>query len=111
MGGVYGVLSCTVTQRMHELGLRMCLGAGPANIAWLLIRQSMAPVLLGVLFGLAGAMAAQRWVAASLYGIGGLDSWTFAAIPAALSLAALAAVCAPIWRATNSDPVAAMRDA
>jgi len=67
--------------------------------------------MLGVVLGLAGALATQRWVVASLYGVNGLDSWTFVAIPAALSLAALAAVCGPIWRATNSDPAAAMRDA
>jgi len=96
---------------MHELGLRMCLGARQADIAWLLIRHSMVPVVLGILLGLAGAMATQRWVTASLYGVNRLDSWTFAAIPAALSLAALAAICGPIWRATNSDPATAMRDA
>jgi putative ABC transport system permease protein len=110
MGGVYGVLSYTVTQRMHELGLRMCLGARQSDIAWLVIRHSMAPVALGVVLGLAGAMATQRWAAASLYGVNRLDSWTFIAMPATLAVAALAAIAGPLWRATTSDPVVAMRD-
>jgi ABC-type lipoprotein release transport system permease subunit len=96
---------------MHELGLRICLGARRVDIAWLLLRHSMAPVSLGVLLGLAGAVATQRWVTASLYGINHLDEWTFAATPAAICLAALAAIVGPIRRATTSDPVAAMRDA
>jgi putative ABC transport system permease protein len=111
MGGVYGVLSYTVTQRMHELGLRMCLGARPSDIAGLLLGHSMIPVVLGIVVGLAGAFAAERWIATLLYGVNRLDLWTFGAMPAALAIASLVAIYGPIRRATTCDPVAAMREA
>jgi putative ABC transport system permease protein len=96
---------------MHELGLRMCLGARPSDIARLLLRHSMIPVVLGIVVGLAGAVAAERWIATLLYGVNRLDLWTFGAMPAALAIASLAAIYGPIRRATTCDPVVAMREA
>jgi putative ABC transport system permease protein len=110
MGGVYGVLSYTVTQRMHELGLRMCLGARQSDIAWILVRHSMMPVVPGIVLGLAGAMATQRWITALVSGIDRLDPWTFGVMPAALAMASFAAIYGPIRRATTCDPVVAMRE-
>jgi putative ABC transport system permease protein len=111
VGGVYGVISYTVNQRMHELGLRMCLGARPSDIAWLLGRQSLVPVVLGIVLGLAGAMATQRWIAALLYSVRSYDWWTLLAIAAVLTMVSLAAIRGPIRRASACDPAVAMRGA
>jgi len=109
VAGVYGVLSYTVSQRRHELGLRLCLGARGSDIAWLLVRQGMTPVAAGIVLGMLGALVSQRSVAGLVYGVGRTDPWTFGAMPLILALASLAAICGPIRRAASCDPSEALR--
>jgi ABC-type antimicrobial peptide transport system permease subunit len=108
-GGVYGVLSYTVSQRVHELGMRMCLGARTGDIVRLLARQSLIPVALGAAAGLACAALLTRWIGTLLYGIGPLDAATFALAPSIILVASLAAIYGPIRRATAFDPAVALR--
>lgn len=109
LGGVYGVLTYAVSQRVQELGVRLCLGARTSDIAKLLARQSLLPVALGSAAGLAGAMAVARWIGGMLYGVRPLDATTFAIAPMIILVASLAAIYFPIRRAIAFDPVVALR--
>jgi putative ABC transport system permease protein len=109
IGGVYGVLTYTISQRVHELGIRRCLGARTGDIAGLLARQSLIPVTVGAAVGLAGAAALTRWIGALLYGIRPLDPTTFALVPVIILLASLMAIYSPIRRATAFEPARALR--
>ena len=109
ISGVYGVLSYTVSQRVQELGIRRCLGAGTGDITWLLARQSLTPVTLGAAIGLAGAAALTRWIGALLFGVRPLDPVTFAMVPVIILLASLFAIYSPIRRATAFEPAIALR--
>ncbi len=107
--GVYGVISYGVSQRVHEMGLRMALGAGRAEVRGMVVRQGMAVVLAGVAVGLAAAFAATRLLQAFLYGIRATDPLTFVVVPAVLALAALVASWLPAHRATRVEPMVALR--
>jgi putative ABC transport system permease protein len=107
--GVYGVVAYTVSQRTHEIGVRMALGAGRPAIVGLVLRQGMTMVLAGVLAGFAGALALARLVSAMLYGVGAADPLTFAATVGLLCFIALAATYLPARRATRVEPSAALR--
>lgn len=110
MGGVYGVLSCTVNERMRELGLRMCLGASKTDIARLLLRQSMWPIASGMAIGGFGALVAKAWIASLLYGGVSLDPWILGVVCAAVGMAALAAMSGPLRRAVSRDPGRVLRE-
>ena len=107
--GIYGVLAYLLSQRTHEVGIRMALGAQPRDVLFLALKQGMAPVLIGVAIGLAGAAAAMRLLASLLFGVTPSDPVTFAAVAAILSAVALAACYIPARRATRIDPVVALR--
>ena len=107
--GVYGVVSQTVIQRTNEIGIRMALGATRQNVWGLVVRQGLAPVVGGLVVGLAGAMAASRLVSDMLFGVAATDSLTFAAVAAVLLAAAGAACYVPARRATRLDPLVALR--
>ena len=107
--GIYGVLSCSVSQRVHELGVRIALGAKRRHVLALVLLRGMALALAGVGLGLAAALAASRLVAKALYGVSATDPASFTAIPLLLLAVALAAGWAPARRAMDADPVEAIR--
>jgi len=107
--GLYGVMALTVTQRTRELGIRMALGAERTNIFRLVLGQGMSLMGVGILLGVVGAIAVGRALMSLLYNVGALDPG--AVITAILSLLAVAliACCVPARRATQVDPIVALR--
>ncbi|HKQ78776.1 MAG TPA: ABC transporter permease [Blastocatellia bacterium] len=107
--GVYGVISYVVSQRTREIGIRMALGAKRSDVARLFIKQGMALVALGVALGLLAAFALTRVMTSLLFNVGANDPLTFAGVALLLSLIALAACYLPARRASQIDPIAALR--
>jgi predicted permease len=107
--GIYGVVSYSVAQRTGELGIRMALGAVPAGLRWLMLRQCLVPVAAGLACGLAASAMTGRLLSSLLFGVRAVDPVTIAAV--ALSSSAIAAVAGyiPARRATRVDPVVALR--
>jgi predicted permease len=108
--GAYGVISYSVAQRAHEIGIRMALGAGRADVVRMVLRQGLALCLGGVAAGFVTALAATRLLASLLYGVHPADLLTFATVALMLGAVALVASCLPAWRATRVDPMQALRD-
>jgi putative ABC transport system permease protein len=107
--GVYGVMSYIVTQRTHEWGIRLALGAQGVDVMKLVVKQGMAQAMSGVLIGLAGAWTLTRLMTSVLYGVSATDALTFLVITVLVSLVALLAVWIPARRATKVDPIVALR--
>jgi putative ABC transport system permease protein len=107
--GVYGVLAAIVGQRTREIGLRMAVGALPADVVRMFLRESAILVLVGVSVGLAGALASGRWIASLLFGVTPADPATFAAAVFTLVLTAACATYLPARRAASVDPSETLR--
>jgi predicted permease len=108
--GIYGVISYLVGQRTHELGIRLALGAQPRDVLRLVLGHGMKMALSGVALGLAIALGMTRLMAKMLYGVSATDPATFVVIPLLLTMVALVACFVPAWRATQVDPLVALRD-
>ena len=107
--GVYGVIAYGATQRTHEIGIRMALGAQRTDVLKMLIRQGMSLVGIGVALGLAGAWALTRVMVSLLFGVTPTDSFVFTGVSALLIVVALLACYIPARRATKIDPLIALR--
>jgi predicted permease len=107
--GIYGVMSYTVAQRTSELGIRLALGAEPAALRRMVLREGMRVVLLGLLLGAAASAGLSRVIAAHLFGVSPFDAPTYAGVAALLAIAAALACWVPARRATQVDPLVALR--
>ena len=107
--GLYGVMAYAVSQRRHEIGLRIALGATRGEVVGLVLRQGMVPVLAGMIAGLVGAAAVTHVMRGLLFGVEPFDPLTFAAVSLVLAAVAALACYLPSRRAATVDPLIAMR--
>ncbi len=107
--GLYGVMSCTVSQSTRELGLRMALGAGTSNVLRLVLLRGLLLTTTGIIIGIALALLLTRLLGNLLYQVSPRDPLAFAAAFAVMTLASVAACFLPAWRATRIDPIQALR--
>jgi len=107
--GIYGVMAFAVTQRTHEIGVRMALGAKSRDVLRLVVMNGMKLALLGVAIGLTGAWALSRFMKTLLFGVPPTDVLTFSLVSVCLLVAALLACYLPARRATKVDPLIALR--
>ena len=107
--GVYGVLSYSVSQRTHEVGIRMALGAGRSDVLRLFMQQGMRLVLFGLVIGLGAAFVLTRLMSGLLFGVSATDKVTFLLVALGLTIAGVCACYLPARRATEVDPLIALR--
>jgi putative ABC transport system permease protein len=107
--GIYGVVGFNTEQRAHEISVRIALGAQRNSVLGLILRQESMPVLIGVVIGLAGAIAVGRAMRTLLFNVAPADPMTFIAMPVLLGAAAFVACLVPSRRALDIDPANALR--
>jgi putative ABC transport system permease protein len=107
--GVYGIISYSVSQRTHEIGIRMALGSSDKQVVAMFLRSGIVLSLVGTALGLAGAYGLTRFISAFLYGTTPTDGITFAAVPVLLAAIAILASYIPARRAARVDPMTALR--
>jgi putative ABC transport system permease protein len=109
MLGIYGVTSYYVTQRTHEIGVRMALGAQIVDVLKLVLRRAMLLAVIGIGIGVAGAIAVTRYLTSLLFGVKPIDTLTFVAVAVALAVVVFIACLVPARRAAKIDPLEALR--
>ena len=107
--GIYGVISYMVSERTHEIGVRLALGAQRADVMAMVLRQGLRLALTGAVAGLAGALVVSHMMTSLLYGVSPTDPLSFGVVAAALTAIALAACYVPARRAVRVDPIVALR--
>ncbi|MGE5322487.1 MAG: FtsX-like permease family protein [Actinomycetota bacterium] len=107
--GVYGMVSYAVSRRVREIGIRMALGAGARNVASLIVRDGMRPVIAGVAIGFGCSAAVSRLMSSLLYGVSPWDPVSFLSVAGFLFAVALAACWIPARRAARVDPMESLR--
>jgi len=107
--GIYGLMAYSVAQRTQEIGIRMALGAQASAVRRMVIGQGMVLALVGIMIGLAGAFGLARFITTFLFGVTPKDPAVFTAVPIVLALVSLVAVWLPARRASNVDPLTALR--
>jgi putative ABC transport system permease protein len=107
--GIYGVLACSVTERTHEIGIRIALGADPGDVMRMVLRRTLVLAGTGVALGMAGAAAVTRVLETFLFEVRPTDPGTFAAVVALLVAVTLMAGLLPARRASTLDPLVALR--
>jgi len=107
--GLYGVMAFVVTRRTKELGLRMALGAQPASVIWLVMREVLILLAIGLMIGVPSAIGLGRFVTSQLYGIKPGDPWIALTSVAVLMVVASLAGLIPARRASRIDPILALR--
>jgi len=107
--GIYGVISYIASQRTHEIGVRMALGAGRRSVLGMMLVQAGKMAVIGVAIGLVAALGLTRVMSSMLFGVSAHDPLTFVGVALLLTLVAMAACYLPAWRATRVDPMVALR--
>ena len=107
--GVYGVMSRTTSERTHEIGLRMAVGAEAGTVRWMVLGSSAKLAVVGIVIGTLVAVALTRYISGMLFGVTPLDPLTYVAASGILLLVAGVASWVPAWRASTVDPVRALR--
>lgn len=107
--GLYGVISCSVSENTPQIGIRVALGAQRSDVLKLIVGQGVLLAIVGVVIGLAAAYGLTRWLSSLLFGVGSTDPGTFMAVAVLLLCVAAAACYLPARRAMNLDPMVALR--
>ncbi len=109
LSGVYGVVAYSVRRREREIGIRLALGAAPASVGWLVVRQGLVYAVAGLSLGVPIALALAGLLRGQLFGIGPRDPATFAGLCAVVTIATIAATLVPALRAQRADPAAVLK--
>jgi len=107
--GIYGVMSFVVSQRTHEIGLRMALGAGRGRVLWQILREGLGTAIVGIVLGSVGAYWVGRAMKGMVYGVGTIDPVAFTVVSLTLLTSSLVACLVPARRAASVDPMTALR--
>jgi len=107
--GIYGIMTYTVSRRNQEIGLRMALGEPPASVVWMVLREALGMLAIGLVAGIGCSLALSRFVAAQLFGLRAVDTWTYVAAIALLSAVAVVSSFLPARRASAIDPLTTVR--